>query len=214
MDPAGAIARGLRRYSSNHRVAGSAWNCSGGYHSAVAWVDTVPMETHLDRDGTRVRDEVPQFERTDSRWPALCHFCQYRFTDEDPRQTFTVDVYRREDTGQEYGLPGIQGPYPDFAPEAPAGAMWHAWWLPHAWRGEDGIALCVLLPNHRVWIVDSRASNCDQPEREHKCWVRHGDPREGHVTVDKQGDTCSAGAGSIAADDYHGFLVNGLLTAG
>lgn len=48
----------------------------------------------------------------------------------------------------------------------------------------------------------------------HKCWVRHGDPRASNVTVDKNGDTCSAGAGSILAGDYHGFLQAGVLTAG
>ena len=32
--------------------------------------------------------------------------------------------------------------------------------------------------------------------------------------VDKNGETCAAGAGSIASAGYHGFLVNGVLSAG
>lgn len=31
------------------------------------------------------------------------------------------------------------------------------------------------------------------------------------ITVDKNGTTCAAGAGSISAGPYHGFLRNGQL---
>lgn len=48
--------------------------------------------------------------------------------------------------------------------------------------------------------------------RPHKCWVRHGTPPR--VTVDKDGLTCGAGAGSIAVPGYHGHLQNGYLTDG
>ena len=67
------------------------------------------------------------------------------------------------------------------------------------------------LPNGREWDIDSRCSNCTLPDdRIHRCWVRHGEPPNIHV--DKNGHTCSAGAGSILAGDYHGFLHNGELT--
>ncbi len=46
--------------------------------------------------------------------------------------------------------------------------------------------------------------------RPHKCWIRHGTPPD--LTVDKNGVTCNAGAGSILVGDYHGFLVNGRFT--
>jgi hypothetical protein len=93
--------------------------------------------------------------------------------------------------------------------------MWDAWWMPGSWRGSDGIALMVRCPNGSDWHVDGRASNCTLPDdRVHKCWVRHGDPRGCRVTVDKNGNTCAAGGGSIIAGDYHGFLVDGVLTAG
>jgi hypothetical protein len=73
----------------------------------------------------------------------------------------------------------------------------------------------VRCPNGSDWHVDGRASNCTMPtDKVHKCWVRHGDPRASNLTVDKNGFTCAAGAGSIQAGDYHGFLQAGVLTAG
>lgn len=44
----------------------------------------------------------------------------------------------------------------------------------------------------------------------HKCWCRHGEAP--NFTVDKNGVTCIAGAGSIQIGNYHGFLQNGFLT--
>jgi hypothetical protein len=46
--------------------------------------------------------------------------------------------------------------------------------------------------------------------RPHKCWVRHGEPP--NHTVDKRGNTCGAGAGSILSGSYHGFLRDGSFT--
>jgi len=81
----------------------------------------------------------------------------------------------------------------------------------HNWDNCPGRHLMAVLPNGHHWDIDSRASNCGRPEdRTHRCWVRHGDPEKGEpVHVDKAGDTCSAGAGSILAGDYHGFLHHG-----
>lgn len=98
--------------------------------------------------------------------------------------------------------------------KAPPGAMTNATWLNEFpdYTGPDGIALIVKLPNGRDWMVDSRASNCTmKDDHKHKCWVRHGDPKTGHVHVDKNGLTCGAGAGSILSGDYHGFLHDGFL---
>lgn len=81
--------------------------------------------------------------------------------------------------------------------------------MSHAPHG--GPNLYVVLPGGITWNVDSRATNCGRPEDdEHHCWVRHGDPP--NVSVDKDGGTCEAGGGSIAAGDYHGFLTNGELS--
>ncbi len=74
--------------------------------------------------------------------------------------------------------------------------------------------LHAICPNGQHWDVDSRASNCTLPDdKQHHCWVRHGDPRQPTTLhVDKAGLTCAAGAGSIQAGNYHGFLHNGSFT--
>lgn len=78
------------------------------------------------------------------------------------------------------------------------------------WDNQRGPMLHVVCPNGRHWNIDSRASNCGSPDNKtHRCWVRHGDPETGIVTVDKKGETCSAGSGSIIIGGYHGFLSNG-----
>jgi hypothetical protein len=101
------------------------------------------------------------------------------------------------------------------------GCMYYASWYDcrargHCYRGWtncDGRHLYVVLPNGHEWDIDSRASNCNRPDdTEHRCWVRGGEPP--NVTAGKDGNTCSAGAGSIASGDYHGFLRDGVLTAG
>jgi hypothetical protein len=100
--------------------------------------------------------------------------------------------------------------------EAKPGAMCDGTWLHDhpQYVGNDGIALMVKLPNNHTWMVDSRANNCTMKEDTvHKCWVRHGDPRTGKVHVDKNGNTCGAGAGSILSGSYHGFLHDGFLVS-
>ncbi len=79
--------------------------------------------------------------------------------------------------------------------------------------GADGRSLVVILPGKRPWCIDSRANNCTKKDdKVHRCWVRHGNPEDGTLHVDKNGNTCSAGAGSIAVPGYHGFLHHGFLT--
>lgn len=87
-------------------------------------------------------------------------------------------------------------------------------WCWFGWENCDGHHLVCVLPNGHHWHLDQRASNCGRPDNKtHRCWVRHGDPEKGEpVHVGKNGDTCSAGAGSILAGEYHGFLHNGVLT--
>lgn len=141
--------------------------------------------------------------------------CGYKVDNSQP-------IYRRTDTGEEMTLG-----------EAPVGAMWFAdWYLREGdmrpgwdwYRGPDGHCLVVRVPNGsggvHDWMVDSRCSNCTlKDDNVHKCWVRHGNPPD--ITVDKNGVTCAAGAGSIGvwngnqtAYSWHGFLRNGdLVTA-
>lgn len=130
----------------------------------------------------------------------------YKLSDGTTGET-QLALYRRADTGEEMTLS-----------EAPAGAMWDAHWYGRdkkggpwgAGRGTDGLWLVVKTPGGE-WLPDMRASNCTMPDdNEHRCWVRHGAPPE--VTVDKNGLTCGAGAGSIGIGSYHGFLRAGCLT--
>lgn len=91
--------------------------------------------------------------------------------------------------------------------------FWADWYHPssgvfaclHGWSNCNGPHLIAVLPNGRHWDIDSRASNCTKREdATHRCWVREGDPP--NITVSKNGRTCEAGAGSVLAGDWHGFL--------
>ncbi|MGH8260470.1 MAG: hypothetical protein ACREUG_12360, partial [Steroidobacteraceae bacterium] len=141
----------------------------------------------------------------DPRWPAKCEGCDYRFTDQDRWQDFTRQIYIDRATGREYTLD-----------EHVPGMMWDASWMHENWKGPDGRCLVVVRPNGREWMIDSQASNCTMKQdvgpfaSTHRCWVRHGEPP--NITVDKAGRTCAAGAGSIQAGDYHGFLKAGQFT--
>jgi hypothetical protein len=136
-------------------------------------------------------------------------------TEKDSRGNPKVIKYQRSDTGEEHEFPH------QFSP----GAMFYCPWIENRIKrnkpddpfkgdyhlGNDGRVLAVITPGGQ-WIIDSRCSNCGSPnDNEHHCWVRHGGPP--NITVDKNGLTCSAGAGSIQCGHYHGFLKNGELTA-
>jgi len=122
--------------------------------------------------------------------------CGYKFKDDDPAVYSIIDVYSRSDTGELVELRN-----------ADVGAMWFSDTYP--WKGPDRKSLVVRTPGGD-WPIDMQASNCDKKDdKTHKCWVRHGKPPE--VTVDKNGNTCGAGAGSILIKGYHGFLRNGYL---
>lgn len=198
LEPTGTVQVGLRRYARQGGDTG--WTCADGWHQALAITGVEPAQ--LDERGyLTLRPETPH---DDPRWPTTCDAgCGYEFTDADHWQDWQDRLYRRTDTGEETTLR-------DAAP----GACWDARWMPDDYRGPDGIALTVRCPNGHDWCVDSQASNCTRKGEPHACWVRHGDPRACQVTVDKNGDTCAAGAGSIIAGDYHGFLQSGVLTAG
>lgn len=95
--------------------------------------------------------------------------------------------------------------------------------------GFDGLSIfCVVaggthiidgketdVKGNETWNIEGRASNCtmkDDPH--HRCWVRHGTVGE-RVTVDKNGRTCGAGAGSFFMgpnNSWHGFIRDGMLT--
>jgi hypothetical protein len=79
-------------------------------------------------------------------------------------------------------------------------------------KGEDGLNVVCVTPGG-LWFIDSRAGNCTEPSDPlHRCWVRHGTIGE-MIHVDKSGNTCGAGNGSIRCGAFHGFLHNGELYA-
>jgi len=110
--------------------------------------------------------------------------------------------WRRTDTGETlFGWPSEFG----------VGAMHFEESNGYHWGAEDTKPHLIVHTPGGSWDIDSRASNCTLPnDNVHRCWVRHGTAPD--ITVDKNGVTCAAGAGSIICGNYHGFLRNGELT--
>lgn len=161
-----------------------------GYHNA-----TVPIGNKLLSEGVgnTIGDDHPH---DDKRWPIKCS-CGYKFKESDQWQHLKKRTYYCSDTKEHMTLQN-----------APPGAMWYADWLPY--EGPDGRSLVVRIPPNHDWVIDGMAKNCTKKEDKlHRCWVRHGAPP--NITVDKLGNTCAAGAGSISTHDWHGFLRNGYL---
>lgn len=195
LTPVEQVRHQLRRYSVTP--------CPGmpgqySYHnamSAVIGMLTIPVP--IPPKGCE--PVAPKVDPLDPRWPVKCDCCEYVFTDEDPKQSWTERMMARSDGGP---LTTLR--------DAPPGAMWDAWWMSDWWKGADGMCLNVRCPDGHDWCIDSRASNCTMPnDNAHKCWVRHGAPPD--ITVDKNGVTCAAGAGSIQTPKWHGFLRGGYL---
>lgn len=177
-----------------------------GYHDAQVFFKDIP-------DGVEMSNIVPTEERIDSTdrvWPKSCE-CGYEFQEEDHWQYFNESLYVRKDTNEIVTLRSV-----------PVGAMWFAPWLDQMYVPQLEHVLVVKLPNNHDWVVDSEASNCTMPKKaleggafqlpyqqDHHCWVLHGVPPM--VTVDKNGNTCQAGGGSIAIPGWHGYLQNGVL---
>ena len=153
-------------------------------------------------DRTYLAHNFEEIGHEDPRWPRKCEKCDYEFTENDLNwQNFTSRMY----------VAGDGRSWPQR--ELPAGAMYFEDWLPRNfyWDNKRDPHLIVILPNGIEWNVDSRANNCTMPnDRTHRCWSRTGEAPK--VTAGKQQPTCAAGAGSILAGSYHGFLQNGELT--
>jgi hypothetical protein len=232
-EPSGLAEIHMRRYyrSREHRCS-----LMPGEYSRHEWKLTIheqapENEWHervTDTDGSWHWKKIQEVADDDPRWPTHCA-CGFEFPIEDGRyadgdngdkQTNVDELYSGHPDGQLYTWR-----------EMPVGAMRNCLWLTHGepehseYVGPDGIALTVKTPGGE-WMIDSQCSNCtrnqwvDIPDKEgwktftrtHWCWVRHGDPRTGHLHVDKNGNTCEAGGGSIICGNYHGFLHNGYLT--
>jgi hypothetical protein len=190
----------LRRYVSGE---GNPCPLPQGYHDAMTFFgdfdNPIPerYETSEFANSLRPPDDDP-------RWPTHCE-CGYKFEDTATRQMFNDRLMSRSDGG----LITLR--------EAPPGALWYAFWMKNDdgsygwnWDNQSTPPLMCKTPGGD-WNIDSRCSNCGLPQdRLHRCWIRHGEPPNIHV--DKNGNTCQAGAGSIVCGKYHGFLHNGVLT--
>lgn len=173
-------------------------------HQAMVYFSTdnfeLTPEGHLPL--ARVEDICP---KTDERWKqvAKCEKCDYLFQESDYWDIFQDVIYHDDETNQEFGRR-----------ELPPGAMYFAPWLDSLYKPQLEHNLVVVLPNGIEWNVDSQANNCTIPDDTHQdrhhCWVISGTMP--NITAGKNQPTCSAGAGSIQAGDYHGHLINGELT--
>lgn len=189
------------------------------YHDARA-----PL---LDAEGI---DAMPGGEPEDhdrSEWPTKCDRCSIAVPPDQPMifcecgcgvriknpltpnyQVFREPLYATPDRSW-IGIPSPgDAYYSDFYDWSDG----HTTRCHAGWTNCDGKHLIVVTPDGHHWDTNGRASNCTLLlDATHRCWVRHGDPRDGTLHVDKNGETCAAGAGSIQTKEWHGFLHNGQL---
>ena len=180
------------------RVFDSSSECHGGdkkYHEALIYLGDSSKNADWGFAGN-------QDDYAVDKWPKVCACCGIPFTDKAYRQ---VHYHRRYNTASGVPEPGDCF-YAPWYHDPEDKRLYCPWDNCNDPRGH----LMVILPNGREWDTDSRASNCTmKDDKQHRCWVKHGDPPDLHV--DKAGHTCQAGAGSIMSGDYHGFLHNGEL---
>lgn len=177
----------LRRYRS---IEGDEQKCPGryGFHNAALFLEE-RAAVHV-AGGRSLA--VVEHQHDDARWPAVCAACGYVFRPEDPWQVNHHTIYRRADSGELLTLE-----------EAPAGAMWNAWWMverrtkrgPGTWVGDDGISLHVRTPGGD-WCVDA------PPAGGNGGWTRSGTPPD---------VTASPSIVIGQPERYHGFLRAGWL---
>lgn len=180
---------------------------NGSYHNAQREIarSNILFDNKLEGE---VSDHIE-----DPRWPLQCEWCGKLVPPKnsgDNLSYLNYQVFRQKLYNNQSGKPE---PGDLFFLDYKAMREDHPHHCHSAWTNCDGKHLQCILPNGEQWDIDSRASNCTKPEdRTHRCWVRHGDPTKGEVIhVDKNGNTCNAGAGSIIVDGWHGFLHQGIL---
>lgn len=204
MEPTGLVRLALRRYDRGS--ADSTTHNGFAFHYNKLWLPDV-VEDERDPDKFRNLDWMEykyRPPREDPRWPEKCINCDYLFADDDRRQLWTSDLWKRTDNG-EYRVNDFD--HPDDIPTAEVGASWDSFWLKDVLghRNPDEIVFTVRCPPEKIawndWIVDHQASTGGY-------WTRTGDPRQCNVTA-----TPSIAIGVPGtAGYYHGFLQNGALT--
>jgi hypothetical protein len=189
----------LRRYTHSDEKKCPSQSCGHdmGVLISVSEFDETPSSGYGDSNKML-------FPQDDSRWPAQCE-CGYLFQLEDKWQVNYHNLYKKHGGDEMWTL---------YDKSLPIGAVWNASWMLncgfYTHKTEDNRILCVKTPGGD-WNIDAFADNCTRKGEEHACWVRHGKPEDGTLHVDKNGDTCAAGAGSIIIGGWHGFLHNGQL---
>lgn len=184
VEPSGKAVRSLRRYRR-----GDSRDCPvHDYHNAV-----VELGDHFDviwatgDDGARYVAAIDAADyAADPRWPLHCE-CGYEFADDDHWQANQEPIYEAAD-GRRAWVHPAHGRKPT------PGAMFDTHWRPEL-RKEDGLAISVVCPDGTVWCMDDEATSGG-------FWTREG-------TVPK-----ITANPSILTPGYHGFLRNGVLTAG
>ena len=170
-------------------------NCKGGgragYHNAEK-----PLAQSPRNDDFRAFGKPEDYPA--ERWPQKCDHCGAACPEDAQRQIFTERLYDSPSGNPE---PGDLF----FVDRGCKESSCYA-----GWTNCEGVHLHCVLPNGTHWDIDSRCDNCTRRgDTTHRCWVRVGAPP--NVTAGKSGDTCSAGAGSIAVPGWHGFLKAGEL---
>lgn len=201
IEPSETVIRYYRRYESG--------NCQNkgefDYHNSKILRDEIKVPVSKGKSETDPRMVHELVDECDiSLFPTHCDKCGFQFTENSKFQLTSDRLYYSKEKNDYFSLSNL-----------PPGAMYYADWMLHEnsnlFRGPDGHSLIVILPNGNPWTIDGPANNCTEPkDYDHRCWVRHGEVP--NITVDKNGNTCAAGAGSIQSGDYHGFLRNGELT--
>lgn len=185
----------LRRFSVDDGECPSQENY--GYHQAQVDWGTYDLQPGQDTPPISTRETLVPHE--DPRWPTKCS-CGVEFKDADNKQT-RFDVVYADDKGNTWTRRDL-----------PPGALYRATELEDnkSFCGTDNQSWVAVLPDGVHWNIDGTCGNCTKPsDEEHKCWCRHGEAP--NFTVNKVGNTCSAGGGSIQTKGYHGFLTEGYL---
>lgn len=187
VEPTGKAVRTLRRYRRGEDKCEHPDN-RFGYHCA-----TVDLDGEFDvvwspqDDGSRYIAAIDCADYAgDDRWPKNC-VCGYEFIEEDHWQARQEPIYAAEDGRRAWTSPA-------YGRKPTPGAMFDTYWMPER-RKEDGLCISVVCPDGAVWCVDGPAGNGDG-------WTREGAPPK--ITAQP----------SILTPDYHGYLQNGILTAG
>ena len=145
---------------------------TGSYHNAIKFVMDMKACVEFGPHRKKISDY--------SEWPIRYSDCQEIVPETANKQVFSERLYNTQSGKPE------------------PGDLYFTTWLPenYYWDNHKGPMLMAVCPSGDEWNIDSRASNCGLPDdRLHRCWVRHGEPPL--LTVDKNGLTCNAGAGSI-----------------